>query len=83
VARSGIEDDLVDRQQVVLVLRLTLDRHAHLRYGELLDAGARRQGRFMTLSEMSRAVQQWLYRQQQDRSCDDVHAHESPTILRD
>jgi hypothetical protein len=70
VARSDIDDDLIDTQQVVLVLRLTLDRHASLRHGELLDAGAMGQGRFMTLSDMSEAVQQWLDRQREDRSRD-------------
>ena len=66
MTQSGIEDDLSDTQQVVLILRLTLDRHAYLRHGELLDAEASGQGRFMTLSEMSEAVQQWLDRQQGD-----------------
>ena len=66
MARSSVEDDLIDSKQVILILRLTVDRHARLRHGELLDAGASGQGRFMTLSDMSEAVQQWLDRQRED-----------------
>lgn len=70
MTRFGIDDDLIDTQQVVLILRLTLDRDASLRHGELLDAGAIGQGRFMTMSDMSEAVQLWLDRQREERSRD-------------
>ena len=47
------EDELVDSRQVFLVLRLVLNPQARLHHGELLDAEAICQGRFMTLSGLT------------------------------
>ena len=65
---SDQDDDLSGNCQVVLVLRLVLDRQAQLRYGQLLDAGAIEQGRFATLAGLADAVSRWLERQQRETS---------------
>lgn len=70
MTRSAREDELIDSHQVVLILRLTLDRDEHLRHGELLDSGAIGQGRFKSLTDLGETVQQWLERQRADRSQD-------------
>ncbi len=62
------EDELVDSRQVFLVLRLVLDPQAQLHHGELLDAEAICQGRFMTLSGLTELVAHWLERQPRDSS---------------
>ena len=60
------EDELAGNREVVLILRFVLDGHAELRYGELLDGHAIRQGRFVSLAELACAVKKWLERQSQD-----------------
>jgi hypothetical protein len=60
VPRPSPDDELTNYRQVVLIIRLVLDRHAQLRHGELLDAAATSQGRFVTLTEMGEAVSRWL-----------------------
>ncbi len=61
---SGEDDERGGARQVVLVLRLVLDRQARLHHGELLDADATRQGRFSTMTELTEAVDRWMTRQQ-------------------
>jgi hypothetical protein len=70
VPASSEEDELTGSRAVVLVVRLVLDRQARLRSGELLDAGAKGQGRFVTLAEMGEAVMRWLERQRENGSGD-------------
>jgi hypothetical protein len=60
------EDKLADNREVVLVIRFVLDRHAELKYGELLDGHAIRQGRFVSLAELTGGVKKWLERQSSD-----------------
>jgi hypothetical protein len=62
----GADDELSRSRHVVLVLRLVLDGHAQLRYGELLDGGAVQQGRFGSVDELMETLRQWLERQQRD-----------------
>ena len=62
------EEDLSDSTEVVLILRLILDSDARLRRGELLDAGAIRQGRFEDLGGLLDALRAWLGRQRVDCS---------------
>jgi hypothetical protein len=45
-----------------------LDPQAQLHHGELLDAEAICQGRFMTLSGLTELVAHWLERQPRDSS---------------
>jgi hypothetical protein len=59
------EDELAGNREVVLILRFVLDSHAELKYGELLDGHAVRQGRFVSLAELAGAVKKWLERQSQ------------------
>jgi hypothetical protein len=60
-ARSG-------NRYTVLIFRLVLDGQARLLYGELLDADAVGQGRFMSLTGLVEAVIRWLEGQQQSCS---------------
>ena len=62
------EDELSGSRQVVLILRLVLDRRSQLRHGELLDDQATVQGRFLTLEGLLEAVRQWLERQPADHA---------------
>jgi hypothetical protein len=68
MGRSDVESELIESRQVVLVLRLTLDRNSRLLYGELLNAEGVGQGRFIDLTHMSKTVKRWLGRQQDGRS---------------
>ena len=61
--RLSTEDELAGNREVVLILRLVLDSYAELRYGELLDGQGIRQGRFVSLTELTSAVKTWLDRQ--------------------
>jgi hypothetical protein len=60
------EDELYGSRQVVLILRLVLDRQLRLRHGEVVDAEATVQGRFLTLADLVEVIQQWLGRQRAD-----------------
>lgn len=64
MSQPDAPDQLRENRQVVLILRLVLDRHASLRYGEVLDAQAVSQGRFSSLGELTDAVKEWLDRHQ-------------------
>ena len=61
--RLSTEDELAGNREVVLILHLVLDSYAELRYGELLDGQGIRQGRFVSLTELTSAVKTWLDRQ--------------------
>ncbi len=58
------EVELSESRQVVLVLRLTLDQHSELLYGELLNAEGVGQGRFKSLTTLGALVRGWLERKQ-------------------
>jgi hypothetical protein len=64
VPAADKDDELSDSRQVVLILRLVLDRQARLRHGELLDTDAVGEGRFATTAGLLAVVQRWLERQQ-------------------
>lgn len=53
---------LADRRHFVVVLRLVLDEHDRLVYGEVVDVGARVQGRFQTWRGMAPEVRTALAR---------------------
>ena len=72
VPHSSVTDRLVDHRQAFLVLRLVLDRHARLRYGEVLDADAIRQGRFTSPVELADVVKLWLDQQSTSHLWPDV-----------
>ena len=57
------EDELSSSRQVVLILRLVLDRRGQLHHGELVDAEAIPQARFVSLSGLTDALNRWLERQ--------------------
>jgi hypothetical protein len=48
----------------VLVLRLVLDRHAHLARGELFDGEANRLGHFADMAGLTEVLRRWLEQQQ-------------------
>jgi hypothetical protein len=60
------EDELSGSRQVILILRLVLDRQARLHHGELVDAESVSQGRFVSLSGMTDAVTRWFERHCRD-----------------
>ncbi len=68
MAASVEEDELAGSRPVFLVLRLVLNSQSWLHHGELIDAKAICQGRFMTLSGLSELVAHWLERQPRDSS---------------
>ena len=65
VSGSLADDEHRESRQAVLILRLSLDGQAQLRRGELLDAEAVPQARFVTLLGMTDAVKRWLEQQRQ------------------
>jgi hypothetical protein len=62
------EDELSGSRQVVLILRLVLDRQLRLQHGELVDAEATVLGRFLTPEGLLEIVRQWLGRQPADHA---------------
>ena len=62
------EDELSGSRQVVLILRLVLDRRLRLHHGELVDAEATVLGRFLTLEGLLELVRHWLARQPVDHA---------------
>ena len=66
VSSPDSEGEIAANREVVLVVRLVLDRHARLQRGELLDAESRSQGRFVTLTELGEVVRRWLSRVRAD-----------------
>jgi hypothetical protein len=66
VRQLSTEEEFAGNREVVLILRFVLDSRAELRYGEVLDRHAIRQGRFVSLAELAGAVKTWLERQSLD-----------------
>jgi hypothetical protein len=56
------EDELAGSRQVVLILRLVLDRQARLHHGELVDIESVSQGRFASLNGLTDVVTRWFER---------------------
>ena len=69
------EDDLSGSRQVVLILRLVLDRQAQLHHGELVDTESVSQGRFVSLAGMTDVVTRWF-----ERHCRDDAAGTDPLM---
>jgi hypothetical protein len=57
---SAPGSQLGDKTYATVVLRLVLDKHGQLLYGEVVDADARPRGRFNTWEGMVKVVQAWL-----------------------
>ncbi len=53
-------DKLGDTHNVTVLLRLVLNQHGNLRYGEIVDQEGRPQGRFLEWSDMTREIKDWL-----------------------
>jgi hypothetical protein len=62
---------LVNKREVILILRLVLGADGHLEYGEALDAVAGSQGQFVGWRGLVRTIRSWLQRQQRDRATHD------------
>ena len=56
----GEEDKASGNRNVVLILRLVLDRHAHLDRGELFTSEGTRLGHFVTIEGLAEAIHLWL-----------------------
>ena len=63
---SNDDDPLSGSRQIVLILRLVLDRQHQLRRRELLDAEAH--GRIVGLAGLKDVLDRWLARQGDDAS---------------
>ncbi len=53
-------DRLGDTYNITVLLRLVLNQHGNLRYGEIVDQEGRPQGRFLEWSGMTREIEDWL-----------------------
>ena len=69
------EDELSGSRQVILILRLVLDRQARLQHGELVDAESVSQGRFVSLTGMTDVLTGWF-----ERHCRDDATDTDPTV---
>ena len=69
--QSPADNYLADRHYVSAVLRLVLDEHGKMIYGELVSAPNILPIRFSGWRGMTRAVRNWLSRQEQDGASDD------------
>ena len=65
------ENDLTEQHYATLILRLILDRHGRLVYGDMMDAANTRQEHFVGNHGLFQAVRTWLAQQEDDRSCSD------------
>ena len=54
------DNALPSAREVVLILRIVLDRSSQLQRGELWDVQGNRQGRFRTVAEVGELVNSWL-----------------------
>ena len=66
MSQSPAENHLADRHYVSVVLRLVLNQHGKMIYGELVGAPNTLPIRFSGWRGMTRAVRNWLIRQKQD-----------------
>ena len=60
------ENNLAERRNVTVILRLVLDQHGQLIHGELVDVADAPQERFIGWRGMIRAVRAWLIRQERN-----------------
>jgi hypothetical protein len=59
----GEEDEASGNRNVVLILRLVLDQHAHLYRGELFTSDGTRLGHFVNSEGLAEAIHRWLKQQ--------------------
>ena len=71
LAQSPAENHLTDRRYVSVVLRLVLDQHGQMIHGEVVGDATTRPARFSGWRGLTRAVQSWLTRYEQDRVADE------------
>ena len=69
--QSPAENHLADRRYVSVVLRMVLDQHGELIHGELVGDVNTRPTRFSGWRGLTRALQIWLTRQEQDSTADE------------
>jgi hypothetical protein len=62
---SNHDENPSDSRNVVLVLRLVLDRHTHLCRGELFDVQATRLGQFVSIAGLAEVIRVWLEQQRE------------------
>lgn len=65
MSQPSSENILAERHYVTLILRLSMDSHGRLIQGELVDMANEIQERFMGRAGLTRAVQDWLTKQEQ------------------
>ncbi len=63
-------DKLGDTHNVTVLVRLVLNQHGNLRYGEIVDQEGRPQGRFQEWSGIAREIKDWLADQPPQDSLD-------------
>jgi len=68
--QSPAENHLADRRYVSVVLRLVLDQHGQMIHGEVVGDATTRPTRFSGWRGLTRAVQAWLTRHEQDGAAD-------------
>jgi len=61
-----VKNDLADKYQVALILRLTLDGQRVLMHGEVVDLEGRLIGRFADWENLMRVMRSWLITLQED-----------------
>jgi hypothetical protein len=59
----GEEDEASGNRNVVLILRLVLDRHAHLYRGELFTIEGTRLDHFFNIEGLAEVIHLWLKQQ--------------------
>ena len=63
VLHLGEEDEASGNRNVVLILRLVLDRHAHFYRGEFFTTEGTRLGHFVNIEGLAEAIHLWLKQQ--------------------
>jgi hypothetical protein len=74
VPQPPAENHLTDRHYVSVVLRLVLDQQGQMIHGELVGDANARPTRFSGWRGLTRALQSWLRRQEQDGVTDEPEA---------
>jgi hypothetical protein len=72
--QSPAENHLADRRYVSVVLRLVLDQHGQMIHGEVVGDATTRPARFSGWRGLTRALQTWLIRPEQDGAADEPEA---------
>jgi hypothetical protein len=70
IPQSPAENHLADRHYVSVVLHLVLDQHGQMIHGELVGDANALPARFSGWRGLTRALQAWLTRHEQDGAAD-------------